>query len=186
MLKLKKTQSDDLYRLIKFVHDLLTKAGITYWITGGTLLGAVRHTGLIPWDDDADICILKKDLPKLKKLIKPLADLDVDLSFGDGNWYIGHNQADLGMDIFIMETLKKRTTFSDKGWRQNEVGGVKCYFLNEHLFPLLPVKFGNFYVFAPNNSMVHLNTCYKPNWNSHSAMLYNHRTGIWENTKPKK
>ena len=42
---------------------------ITYFMVGGTLLGSVRHQGIIPWDDDGDLCIFKKDVSKLKKLI---------------------------------------------------------------------------------------------------------------------
>lgn len=55
--------------MLKFIDNICQVNNITYWISGGTLLGAIRHGGFIPWDDDADICMPYKDAEKLKKLL---------------------------------------------------------------------------------------------------------------------
>ncbi len=41
---------EGLYQILKDVSELLEKEGIVYWMDGGTLLGAVRMGGLIPWE----------------------------------------------------------------------------------------------------------------------------------------
>ncbi len=46
-----------MYQITKDISELFGCFGLSYWIHSGTLLGAVRHKGIIPWDDDLDFAI---------------------------------------------------------------------------------------------------------------------------------
>ena len=59
-----------LLQLTKDIIPALEEAGITPLLTGGTLLGAVRHGGFIPWDDDIDFDLIREDYNKLIEYIK--------------------------------------------------------------------------------------------------------------------
>ncbi len=58
--------------ILKNVLALFEKHGITYFALGGTMLGAVRHKGFIPWDDDIDIGVPREDYERLEKIAKQL------------------------------------------------------------------------------------------------------------------
>ena len=51
---------------MKFIDKLCREHGIVYYIMGGTALGAVRHGGFIPWDDDLDIFMTPDQYQKFK------------------------------------------------------------------------------------------------------------------------
>ena len=60
----------ELVNLLKITHEFLTENHIKYTIMGGTLLGAVRHKGFIPWDDDVDIAMTRDEYDNFLKLLK--------------------------------------------------------------------------------------------------------------------
>lgn len=72
-VELKEMQMHMLH-MLKEVDALFKANNIFYVLVGGSVLGAVRHNGFIPWDDDVDICILRKDCEKAEQLLSNMTD----------------------------------------------------------------------------------------------------------------
>lgn len=54
--------------LLLKLNEICKKHNLRYWLAYGTLLGAIRHNGFIPWDDDVDVCMPREDYEKLQTL----------------------------------------------------------------------------------------------------------------------
>lgn len=60
------------YRMLEmlaYIDKICQENQIAYWLDCGTLLGAARHGGFIPWDDDTDICMPVKDAKRFKAIM---------------------------------------------------------------------------------------------------------------------
>lgn len=56
--------------MVLYIDKICKENNLQYHIESGNLLGAVRHNGFIPWDDDFDIALYRRDYKKLIKILK--------------------------------------------------------------------------------------------------------------------
>ena len=107
-----------LYQIVYDVKSVFEIFGIKYWAIGGTFLGAIRHKGIIPWDDDADLGIKKKDQKAflaLEPLFNELGYSLVKMFFGYKLYYTRrvpkiYPYSFPNLDIFIydLDSSKKK------------------------------------------------------------------------------
>lgn len=77
MLKSKRYDDDTLkhlqqveIKILKYFIEICEENDLTYFMYAGSLLGAIRHQGFIPWDDDIDVIMFREDFEKLNKILE--------------------------------------------------------------------------------------------------------------------
>lgn len=68
---------NELLDIMKVFHDFCVENGIQYFLYGGSCLGAIRHKGFIPWDDDLDICVDRENYNRLIKIFNKCKGLNM-------------------------------------------------------------------------------------------------------------
>lgn len=86
-LQLAKLKQEELY-ILKYIDSFCAKNKLDYFLIGGTLLGAIRHNGFIPWDDDIDIAMPRKDFQKLLKNFKDTSEFEIDSYYSNKQYWL--------------------------------------------------------------------------------------------------
>ena len=97
-------------KLLKEIDRICRKYKIKYALDSGTLLGAVRHGGFIPWDDDVDVMFTRKNYEMFAKVVR--RELPEDMSFVEPNEYHGGKAF---YDFISRVTYNKSQKFEDSG-----------------------------------------------------------------------
>ena len=92
---------------MKYIDTLCRKNGITYYIMGGTALGAVRHGGFIPWDDDLDIFMTPDQYARFKIAFeKDNSELFIIQEWKTVKQYLEYAKVRMNGTTFIEEVYK--------------------------------------------------------------------------------
>lgn len=103
------------YQLLIIIDKLCKKHHLNYWLDYGTLLGAYRHGGFIPWDDDMDISMLRSDYSQIPQIInKELGKYGIKAR--ESKRSIGieyrHGETGIWVDIFVVDSFKSSNDYS--------------------------------------------------------------------------
>lgn len=109
--------------ILMVVNNICRRNNIPYWLSSGTLLGAVRHGGVIPWDDDIDIEILYKDRGRFINACKKELPQHLCLQYhtSDNEYYLNilkirDNTIDIGEKISLGDNCKYNVKYKAKGY----------------------------------------------------------------------
>ena len=100
---------DKILETMKYIDKLCREHGIVYYIMGGTALGAVRHGGFIPWDDDLDIFMTPEEYQKFKAVFEKQSSKDFVLQeWRTDQKYLEYAKIRMNGTTFIEEHFKNR------------------------------------------------------------------------------
>lgn len=99
-----------LVMLSEEVKRICNDNGIKYSLTGGSMIGAVRHKGFIPWDDDMDIAMLREDYDKFLKACETQLGpaFEIQTMDNDPNYFIGFAKIIL-KDTYLVQYCHEKT-----------------------------------------------------------------------------
>lgn len=109
-----KMVKEHLLKMAKMFHNFCIEHDIKYYMIGGTLLGAVRHKGFIPWDDDMDFGVMREDYEKLKKIHNEIPE----------GYSLNFYEINRDFQYGFCKLYDENTTYIERLYDDAAVGGV--------------------------------------------------------------
>lgn len=181
-------------KVLQEIGEILNEAGIPWWVDCGTCLGAHRYGGVIPWDEDIDIAILRPDFENVRKALNRLdpkqyfvqdwSSRDFPKSFI--KIYLRETQSTLDIYCFDVHPEKNELQFVfslenhfffPEWWKIRE-RRFKIPVSTDAVFPLKKALFDGVEVFVPNDTKKYLQRIYGENLAP--AKVYDPLTGCYE------
>lgn len=187
-----------LYDIMMRIDKVFQEHNILYWGTCGTLLGAVRHRGLVPWDDDIDVAILEQDIPKLLALREELYQVGLDVCTHKNGYYkifpidgelievsrvsapgyIGQRHFAWrypSVDVMPMHMAPDGKLRYAKKNIANNVWPKEYFLPQEILAPFVYMPFGPMHMPIPRNFLEIVERMYGEDWNDVAYIEYDHK-----------
>ncbi|KRN28353.1 LPS biosynthesis protein [Lactobacillus selangorensis] len=114
--------------LLGFFDELCATNGIKYFLIGGSLLGAIRHHGFIPWDDDLDVGMKRADYDKLNRLA---LDGKIPLPY-----FLDTPISDPAYSLSFMKVINTSIPFVEE--RTKKLKNIKGIYLDVFPFDIMP------------------------------------------------
>jgi len=164
------SMKDKFYKLMYKFDKICEKHDIKYFAVAGTLLGAVRHKEMIPWDDDIDVGILEDDYDKFKSIDFSKYGLQAHgiEKTNTGKITFSHTlnsnvkRNSVFIDIFFMKpTGGNKYVYSNPEAR---LSWPNEFFYKHELFPLKKYKFKNITINGPSLYSPYCERAWEKNW----------------------
>lgn len=143
--------------LFKKVNNFLKKYDIKYWITGNTLLGAVRHKCMIPWGYDINIAMMETEYDKLQILTRELNENNLEIC----DIYFGYKIFEKTGKEIKYPFINIYITINSLNILVNKNNIVNNTYNYDDVYPLKEYYFEDFLVLGPNNGINYLDINYK-------------------------